>query len=263
MIAVAHIQNPFRAALAKGRPLAGIWSMLNSSNVVEGLGWAGFDWLLIDGEHSPVSLSDAISHLRALAATPTIPIVRVAWNNHVMLKQYLDLGAQTIMVPYIQNAQEARDAVASTRYPPEGHRGFAAMHRASQFGAIADYVRYADKSIFMIVQVETLAAINEIDSIAVVPGVNAVFFGPGDLSASMGMLGHPHDPEVTRVIESAAAKVRAAGKAVGVLASNSDLATHYMSAGFDFVSVTSDCNLLFSQARTVSRHFCQTGNPQA
>lgn len=263
MSAAEEFQNPFRSALAKGRPLAGIWSMLNSSNAVEGLGWAGFDWLLIDGEHSPIDLSDAISHLRALAATPTIPIIRPAWNDHVMLKQYLDIGAQTIMVPYVQNAEEAKDAVASTRYPPEGRRGFAAMHRASRFGATADYVHHADKTIFLIVQVETAAAINEIDSIAAVPGVDAVFFGPGDLSASMGMLGHPNDPDVTRVIEDAASRVKTAGKAVGVLAPNTDLATHYMSAGFDFVSVTTDCSLLFGQARTLSRHYCRAGDRQA
>ncbi|MBW3096014.1 hypothetical protein KY465_01835 [Pseudohoeflea sp. DP4N28-3] len=229
--------------------------MLNSSNAVEGLGWAGFDWLLLDGEHSPINLADAVSHLRALSCTPTVPIVRTAWNDHVMLKQYLDIGAQTIMIPYVQNAEEGRSAVASTRYPPEGRRGFAAMHRASRFGAIADYVHHASETIFLIVQVETISAIGEIEDIAAVPGIDAVFFGPGDLSASMGMLGRPGEPDITRKIEDAAKKVKAAGKAVGVLAPNPDLAKHYMSAGFDFVSVTTDCSLLFGHARATARMF--------
>lgn len=248
-------QNPFRAALAKGRPLAGIWSMLNSSNAVEGLGWAGFDWLLIDGEHSPVSLSDATSHLRALSATPTVPIVRPAWNDHVLLKQYLDIGARTIMVPYVQDAEEARRAVAGTRYPPEGHRGFAGMHRASRFGALPDYVHRAAETIFLIVQIETASAIAQVEAIAATPGIDAVFFGPGDLSASMNLLGRPFDTSVTEAIERAAKAVQAAGKAAGVLAPNPELAKHYMEAGLDFVSVTTDCALLFGEARATAARF--------
>jgi 2-keto-3-deoxy-L-rhamnonate aldolase RhmA len=245
--------NPFRKALESGRPLAGIWSMLNSSNVVEGLGWAGFDWLLIDAEHSPVSLADATSHLRAISNSPTVPIVRPAWNDMVLLKQYLDIGAQTIMLPYVQNAKEARQAVSGMRYPPDGHRGYAGMHRASRFGYDADYVHRAAEALFLIVQIETVSGLSNVEEIAEVNGVDAVFFGPGDLSASMGFLGKPGDAGVTSEIEKAAKKVKAIGKSVGVLAPNPDLASHYISAGFDFVSVTTDAALLFGQARATSK----------
>lgn len=253
--------NPFRVALKNDRPLVGIWSMLNSSNVVEGLGLSGFDWLLIDAEHSPVSLADATSHLRALQGSDTVPIVRPAWNDPVLIKQYLDIGARTLMLPYVQNADEARDAVASTRYAPQGHRGFAGMHRASRFGYDVDYVHRAADGLFLIVQIETLSAIDRVDEIAGVDGVDAVFFGPGDLSASMGKLGRPGDPAVTHEIEKAAERVKAAGKSVGVLAPNPDLATHYLGLGFDFVSVTTDAALLFGKARETSKYF--RSNPVA
>lgn len=247
--------NPFRQALAQNRPLTGVWSMLNSTNAVEGLGWAGFDWILIDGEHSPVSLGDAANHLRALGATPTVPIIRVACNDPTLLKQVLDIGARTIMVPFVQSPADAHAAVSATRYPPAGQRGFAAMHRASRFGHIADYVHHADAGIFLIVQAETQSAIAQVEGIAAVDGVDAVFFGPGDLSASMGLLGQPASDAVTEAIETAAKQVRSAGKAVGVLAPNQDLAVHYIRAGFDFVSVATDCGLLFGQADRLAADF--------
>ncbi|MGB3553258.1 MAG: aldolase/citrate lyase family protein [Jannaschia sp.] len=246
--------NPFRFALGQRRPLAGIWSMLNDSDVVEGLGWAGFDWILLDGEHSPMNLADATSHLRALTGSPTVPILRPVWNDQVLLKQYLDIGARTIMLPYVQTAEEARRAVAGMRYGPDGVRGFAAMHRASRFGAVPDYVHRAAEGLFLIVQIETASAVAHLEEIASVPGVDAVFFGPGDLSASMGYLGQPGADEVTRLIENAGRRARDAGAWTGVLAPDAALADHYMEAGFDFVSVTTDCALLFNGARDVARH---------
>lgn len=244
--------NPFRAALAKGRPLVGVWSMLNSSNAIEGLGWAGFDWILIDGEHSPVSLGDALSHLRAIGCTPAIPITRLVWNDHVLLKQYLDIGAHTIMLPYVQSAAEAQAAVLATRYAPQGARGYAGMHRASRYGHIENYARRASEGLFLIVQVETTSALEKVDEIAAVPGIDAVFFGPGDLAASMGRLGGAADAEVTTAIDAARPRVKASGKVAGVLAPSADLARHYVESGFDFVSVATDCGLLFSQADRVA-----------
>lgn len=242
--------NPFRRALQGGRPLVGIWSMLNSSNAVEGLGWAGYDWLLIDGEHSPISVADALSHLRILAATPTVPIVRLPWNDPILLKQYLDIGTQTIMLPHVESAAEARRAAAAMHYPPRGSRGVAVMHRASRFGFESGYLSKASDAVYLIVQAETVAALEAIDEIAAVDGVDAVFFGPGDLAASMGKLGRAGDEDVTRAIDAAAAKVRAAGKAAGVLAPTPELAERHVRNGYHFVSVANEAAMLFAGART-------------
>lgn len=249
--------NPLRTAISAGRPLIGVWSMLNSTNVVEGLAWAGFDWILIDGEHAPVSLADAMAHLRALGGSPTIPIVRLVWNDPILLKRYLDAGATTIMLPYVQNAEEAGRAVRAMRYPPHGERGVAAMHRASRYGRVPDYTRQADQSLYLIVQIETRAALAQLASICAVDGVDAVFFGPGDLAASMGLTGQAGHPDVTAAIEAALATVRASGKAAGVLAPDAVIAERHLRSGFDFVSVANDCAMLFSTADAAAARFRQ------
>lgn len=253
--ALQEMQNPFRKALLKGRPLTGIWSMLNSDNAVEALSWSGFDWLLIDGEHSPATLADTMSHLRILAASPTTPIVRLVDGNPSRLKRYLDAGAQTFMLPQIDTAEMAQAAVTAMHYPPRGTRGVAAMHRASRFTQINNYIPNASDSLFLIVQVETEAAIENVEAIAAIDGVDAVFFGPGDLAASMGKLGQPADPEVTARIGDAFVKVRRFGKACGVLAANADLAEKYIADGFDFVSVANDANLMVTAANSVAARF--------
>lgn len=247
--------NPFRAALGRGRPLIGIWSMLNSTNAVEGLGYSGFDWLLIDGEHAPVSLHDAMDHLRAIAATPTIPILRLPWNDPILLKQHLDAGATTIMLPYVQDADEADAAVRAMRYPPQGTRGVAAMHRASRYARLRDYVTRANDELFLIVQIETVAAVERIEEIAAIDGVDALFFGPGDLAATMGFPGEAGHPEVIRLIEEGLARCRKTGKAVGVLAPNDELSERHIRSGFDFVSVANDCALLFRNADAAAERF--------
>lgn len=252
-----QMQNPFRKALLQQRPLTGIWSMLNSDNAVEALSWSGFDWLLIDGEHSPVTLADTMSQLRILAASPTIPIVRLVDGNPSRLKRYLDAGVQTFMLPQIDTAEMAMAAVEAMHYPPRGTRGVAAMHRASRFTQVRDYIPNASDSLFLIVQVETQAAIENVEAIAAIDGVDAVFFGPGDLAASMGKLGQPADPEVTAIIGEASVKVRRYGKACGVLAYNADLAEKYIADGFDLVSVANDANLMVTSANSVAERFGQ------
>src|SRR5260370_40415965 len=142
--------NAFRGALKGGRPLIGIWSMLNSVNATEALGWSGFDWLLVDGEHTPVSLQDAIAHSRAIAATPTVPIFRVVWNDRILLKQHLDAGLSTLMIPYVQNAEEARIAVDFVRYPPQVSRGVGPIPRGSRHGRVHDYSSPANQYEFRI-----------------------------------------------------------------------------------------------------------------
>jgi 2-keto-3-deoxy-L-rhamnonate aldolase RhmA len=247
-------QNPFRAALG-ARPLIGIWSMLNSVNATEALGWSGFDWLLIDGEHAPVSLQDAIAHSRAIAATPTIPIVRLVWNDSQLLKQHLDGGITTIMLPYVQSAEEAERAVQAVSYPPRGTRGVAAIHRGSRYGRFKDYATKANAEIFLIVQIETVSAMEHCEEIASVEGVDAVFFGPGDLAASMGMPGHAGHPDVTVAIEEGLRRCRPTGKAVGVLAPNDEVAERHIRSGFDFVSVANDCAILFRNADATAVRF--------
>ncbi len=229
--------------------------MLNSVNATEGLGWAGFDWLLIDGEHAPITLADAMMHMRALSATPTIPIVRLPWNDSVMLKQFLDAGARTLMLPYVQTAEEAEAAVEAMHYPPRGKRGVAAMHRAGRYGFQIDYLNKASDGVYLIVQAETADALDNVTAIAGVDGVDAVFFGPGDLAASMGKLGQASHPDVTAAIDLAAEKVRAAGKAVGALAPNPEIAERHIEAGYDFVSVANEAALLFSTAGIAAKRF--------
>jgi len=251
----AQTGNPFRNAIARGRPLVGIWSMLNCGHAIEGLAYSGFDWILIDGEHAPLTLADAMSHLRTLEGKATAPIVRLPWNDAVLLKQYLDAGMRTVMLPMVQDGREAARAVAAMRYPPHGHRGVALMHRASRYGRMKDYLQHADRDLFLIVQIETGGALGRIDEIAATDGVDALFFGPSDLAASLGHIGQPDHPEVMAAIGTAHERVRHAGKLAGVLAPNAEIAERHLRAGFDFVSVTSDCALLFNGADATAGRF--------
>lgn len=247
--------NPFRTALSAGRPLVGFWTMLNSSDALEGLGLCGFDWILIDGEHTPLTVQDAVAHLRALATSPTVPIVRLPWNDAVLMKQYLDAGVTTVMLPYVQSAQEAQAAASSMRYPPRGTRGVAGMTRASRYGRTPGYNQNADGGLYLIAQVETLAALERLEEIASVDGVDAVFFGPADLAASMGLLGQPDHPDVVALIQSALPRVRAIGKHAGVLSPSPATSEEHLRAGFDFVSVGSDMATLFRGADELSARF--------
>ena len=253
------VLNPFRRALDGAKPLLGIWSMLNSANAVEGLVLSGYDWLLIDSEHSPISLADTIDLLRILEKSPTVPIVRLIGNDPNVIKQFLDAGAQTIMLPHIESRKDAIAAVEAMRYPPRGRRGVAALHRASRFGRVPDYLSCADKSVYLIVQVETERALGQLEDIIAVDGVDAVFFGPADLAGSMGLIGQPDHPRVTTAIESALDRVRGTRKAVGVLAPNLSIASRHAKAGFDFISIANDCALLLGAAdRALSEVRTQT-----
>jgi 4-hydroxy-2-oxoheptanedioate aldolase len=245
--------NAFRTALKSGRPLIGIWSMLNSVDATEALGWSGFDWLLVDGEHAPVSLQDAMAHSRAIATSPTVAIHRIPWNDRMLLKQHLDAGLSTLMIPYIQTVEEARAAVDAVRYAPHGSRGIAAMHRASRYGRFHDYVARANQEVFLILQIETVAALERCAEIAAVDGVDAVFFGPGDLAASMGITGQAAHPKVTAAIEDGLKRCRPTGKHVGVLAPNDEISERHIRTGFDFVSVANDCAILFRNADAIGK----------
>jgi len=243
--------NPFNQLLrAHGaRSPIGTWVMSASPLVAEAVGLAGFDWGVLDMEHTPLDLMDLVHLLQAVGNTKMVPVVRVPWNDVVTVKRVLDAGAQTLMFPFVQNATEAAQAVAATRYPPEGVRGMAEMSRASRFGTTPDYLRTANRHIGVVVQLETPQAIARLEEIASVPGVDALFVGPADLSAAMGHVGNPMHPSVMTLMTEAARRARALGKPIGTLGGNPEVVTRYRAAGFDFIAVSSDLGLLMRGAQ--------------
>ena len=234
-------RNSFKHAIAAGQLQIGLWSSLCSNIGVEIVADSGFDWILLDTEHSPNEIpgDDALAAPGDGRGTAT-PIIRPAWNDVVLVKRVLDIGTQSVLVPYVQNPEEARRAVAAVRYPPAGIRGVAAASRAGRYGRITDYLKKANDEICLLVQVETRAALEELEAVAKVEGVDGVFIGPSDLSASFGHIGNPQHPEVQKAIEEAARTIRSAGKAAGILTANEDEARRYIGWGYTFVAVGSD-----------------------
>ncbi|ASM33970.1 4-hydroxy-2-oxo-heptane-1%2C7-dioate aldolase [Serratia marcescens] len=254
------LTNHFKRALQEKRPQIGLWLGLCSSYSAELLAGAGFDWLLIDGEHAPNNVQTVLGQLQAVAPYPSQPVVRPPWNDAVIIKQLLDVGAQTLLIPMIQNAEQARDAVRTTRYPPHGVRGVgSALARASRWNRVPDYLQQADEQMCVLVQIETREAVKNLDAILQVEGVDGVFIGPADLSADMGFAGNPQHPEVQRTIDDAIARIRAAGKAPGILMANKVLAQRYLEAGALFVAVGVDTTLLARAAEALADEFKQGG----
>lgn len=248
--------NHFKRALAAGQPQIGLWNSLASSIAVEVIAGSGFDWVLLDMEHSPNDLPLMHAQLQAMMAHPgTAPVVRPPWNDMVAIKRLLDVGVQSFLIPCVQNADEAAAAVAHTRYPPHGVRGFASASRATNFGRIPGYWQSAHEEICVLVQVETAAALAEIEAIAAVPGVDGIFIGPGDLSASLGFLGQPSHPEVIAAIDDAMTRIHAAGKPSGFLTGDEKLARHYLDMGCQFVAVGADLVLLARAADGLCARF--------
>src|SRR5574339_821572 len=182
-------QNAFKRALRAGKAQIGLWSSLSSNYTVEVIAGTGFDWILLDTEHSPNDLESLLTQLQAAAPYPTHPVVRVPWNDMVTIKRTLDIGAQSLLVPYVSTKEEARDAVSFTRYPPAGVRGVAGTTRATRFGRIQGYAKKAHEEICVLVQVETKQALDNLEAICAVEGVDGVFIGPADLHASLGYPG--------------------------------------------------------------------------
>lgn len=248
--------NHFKRALSEGRPQIGLWLGLCSSYSAELLAGAGFHWLLIDGEHAPNDLQTTLSQLQAIAPYPSQAVVRPPWNDPVLIKQLLDIGAQTLLLPMVQNAEQARQAVLSTRYPPNGIRGVgSALARASRWNRVTDYIHHAEREICVLVQVETREALANLPSILDVEGVDGVFIGPADLSADMGFPGQPNHPEVQLAIENAIRQILGAGKAPGMLMAAKDMARHYLSLGALFVAVGVDTTLLARTAELLAEEF--------
>jgi 4-hydroxy-2-oxoheptanedioate aldolase len=237
-------RNNFKHAIAAGTQQLGLWSSLASNYTVEVIAGAGFDWLLLDTEHSPNDLESVLSQLQACAAYATHPVVRVAWNDTVLIKRFLDIGTQSLLIPFVQNAEEARAAVAATRYPPQGVRGVAGLTRATRFGRVPGYAKRAHEELCVLLQVETKEALDNIEAICAVEGVDGVFIGPADLHASLGYTGETGNPAVVPMIEDAIRRIRQAGKAAGVLTSAEAEVRRYIAAGSSFTAVGADVGIL-------------------
>ncbi len=237
-------ENTFKRAIQAGQPQLGLWISLCSNYAAESVATAGYDWVLLDMEHSPSDMSTILGQLQAVQGTATVPLVRPYWNDSVLVKRLLDLGAPALLFPMVQNVEEAQAAVAATRYPPQGVRGVALTHRGNSFGRASDYLQRVNDENCVIVQVETKAALAQAGEIAQVDGVDGVFFGPADISADFGKLGTTMEPDVWVEIHKAADQVRAAGKPVGTLVTDPAFAIDLLNNGFSFVACGTDAGLL-------------------
>ena len=248
-------RNEFKLAL-RGRELQiGLWSTLCSNLGAEIIAQSGFDWILLDTEHSPNELPDLVSQLQAMGRGTASPVIRAAWNDAVLIKRILDIGAQSILLPYVQTAEEARRAVQAVRFPPRGIRGVSASSRASQYGRVKDYLSRADEEICLILQIETRAALDQLEAISEIEGVDGVFVGPADLSASLGHLGDPQHPETQAALQDAARRLTRLGKPAGILAVVEADARRYIEWGYTFVAVGVDTTLLASSADALAKSF--------
>lgn len=248
--------NTFKQALAKQQAQIGLWLGLANAYSTEICAGAGFDWLLLDGEHSPNTLPSLLAQLQAIAAYPAShPIARVPLGHGeagaALIKQYLDLGFQTLLVPMVDTPAQAAALVKATRYPPDGIRGMAGA-RASRWGRYPNYANEANAQICLLVQAESQTALDNLEAIAATPGVDGVFIGPADLSASLGHVGQATHPEVQAAIDSAIRRIVKSGKAAGILTSDETLARHYLALGATFVAVGLDTQLLVRQTSALA-----------
>jgi len=248
--------NEFKAALSRGERQIGCWLGMANAYAAEIMGTAGFDWLLIDGEHAPNDLRSTLAQLQALEASPSHPVVRLPIGETWMVKQVLDIGAQNILVPMVESGAQAADLVSAVRYPPRGVRGVgSALARASKFSAIPDYLTTADDEICLLVQVENRAGMAALDDILAVDGIDGVFIGPSDLAADMGHIGKPGAQEVQDAIADAIPRILKAGKAAGILAVDPASIETYASLGVTFLAVGIDVNLLAGAARKLAAQY--------
>lgn len=237
--------NQFKRALLERRVQFGLWLGLTDPLAAELLAGTGFDWLLVDGEHAPNHVGRVIAQLQAIAPYPAQAVVRPLTADAALIKQVLDIGALTLLVPMIDDAPQAAATVRAMRYPPRGVRGVgSALARASRWNSVPEYLEHAEDELCLLAQAESTLALSQLDAIAATEGVHGVFFGPADLSASMGFLGQPGHPEVQAVICDGIARVRAKGKAAGVLATDPIIARRYLDAGALFVALGADTALL-------------------
>lgn len=237
--------NDFKRRLLAGEAMTGVWLGLASHYAAELSATAGFDWLLLDAEHVPNDLAGLVGQLQAIAPYASHPVVRPPQGETTLLKQYLDIGVQNFLIPMVESAEQAAEIVAATRYPPQGVRGVGnVLARASRWGQMTDYLDRADDTVCLILQLESPTALENLEAIAAVEGVDGLFIGPADLSAAMGHRGRPRHPEVVTAIERAIARIRAAGKAAGIVTFDEGEARGYLAAGCTFVGLGADVTLL-------------------
>ena len=237
-------KNNFKRAIKANRTQIGLWLSMCSPVSTEVSAGAGFDWIIIDMEHSANEVPDVLNHLRAAEGGTAEPVVRLSWNDPVLVKKLMDIGVRTLLFPFVQSAEEARKAVAATRYPPKGIRGVAGVTRANRFGRVPGYFQKVGEEICVLVQVETQQAASQIEEIAAVDGVDGIFIGPADMSADMGFVNDWDRPEVWPTILDAGARIQMAGKAAGFLSGKESDCRKVLDAGFKFVAVGSDVGIL-------------------
>jgi 4-hydroxy-2-oxoheptanedioate aldolase len=248
--------NTFKRSIQQGEVQFGLWSQLGSPISVEMIAGSGIDWIGLDAEHGPSELVDIYYQLQACAAGGNAhPMVRIRWNDRVLIKQYLDIGVQTLVVPQIETAEQAREVVWATRYAPQGGRGYCGAPRASKFGRIKDYPFVFEQELCILIQPESAVALKNLEEMAAVDGIDGFFFGPGDLSADLGHLHQGTHPDVVKELLSGGRRVRATGKAAGIICMNEALTRQYIEAGFNFVAVGSDQSILIRGADELAVKF--------
>ncbi|MWN06736.1 2-dehydro-3-deoxyglucarate aldolase [Gilliamella sp. Pas-s95] len=247
--------NQFKQDMLARKKLIGCWAALGSPISTEILGLAGFDWLLLDGEHAINDVISFVPQLMALKDSVSAPVVRPSWNDQVLIKRLLDIGFYNFLIPYVETAEQTKLAVSYTRYPPEGVRGVSVAHRSNVYGTIPDYFQKINKNICVMVQVETQQAVNNVESIVAVDGVDGIFIGPSDLSASLGHFGNPKHPDVQAAIKKVFNEAKKQGKACGILATIEADARQYIDMGATFVAVGNDLGLLRSATQSLADKF--------
>lgn len=248
--------NSFKRDLLAGKKLIGCWSSLSNAITTEVLGVAGFDWILLDGEHSPNDVGTFIPQLMALKDSSSAPVVRPSSNNTVEIKRLLDAGFYNFLIPFVESADEARRAVAATRYPPQGVRGVSVAQRSNRYGTVDGYFNDINDHICIAVQIESSAAVAASAAIAAVDGVDCIFVGPSDLAAGMGYLGNANHPDVQAAIASVYAAAKAAGKPAGILAPKEEDARRYIEMGASFVAVGSDLGVFRAATQALRDKYC-------
>lgn len=254
---ISHMPFKSRIKIAQTRavPLIGSWLMAADPIISELMATSGFEFLVVDMEHSPMDVPDMVGILHALSGTQSTPVVRLPWNDMVLVKRVLDAGAKTIMFPFIQNLQEAQSAVSYTRYPPSGVRGVAAMHRGSQFGTTPNFLTTAEQPLTVILQIETPEALEQLEEIASVDGVDAIFIGPGDLSTTMGYPGQISAKPVQEALKNAAERCKKINMPCGIVGADNQTIKTYQTYGYDFIAIASDLALLMNSAKSAAQTF--------
>jgi 4-hydroxy-2-oxoheptanedioate aldolase len=248
-------RNAFKKVLADHQRQVGLWCALTSPIAAEIIAGAGYDWIVVDGEHAPNDIPLLVAQLQAMRGGTAEPVFRVPWNDPVIIKRALDAGARSLLIPFIQNPEEARRAVAATRYPPLGIRGVAVAPRANDYGRVQNYHKNAHLDTCVLLQLETRAALEHIEAVAAVEGVDGIFIGPSDLAADFGHLGNAKHPDVRAALQDAARRIRAAGKSAGTLSGDINDVEPLFELGYNFIAVGSDVGILARGAEQIAARF--------